>query len=319
MQSTQEKTLNLFVTKLTTFSTLHCASIHTTLVYVLLKILERRRYQKHEGGFSLVFVLWFLALLGLLGTNLLREAQATHYEISASLARLQAQAAADGAINFAIQSLLSPLGSTPLSLGGEFTNIRLFNRDVAVKVEDEAGKIDITTANLPLLAALMHEVGVPPPEAEFIAENAVAWRLPQNTTMRNDSDEPYSEAGRSYGPRHGPFRAVPELRLVLGMTDLIQTAVVPFITIWSDHAGIDRVVASDTVLGVLAAANDSLAVSEIQRRKSGSDVGTSSRPVLNRTFSIMARVTSANVAIERHAVIRFVFGKRKPYVVLDWS
>jgi general secretion pathway protein K len=303
----------------TTFTTLHHTLTHNTLSYVLSKILARLGYQKHEEGFSLVLVLWFLVLLGLLGANLLREARATHYVISTNIARLQAQAAADGAINFAIQNLLSSLGSAPSSLGSEFTNIRLFDRDVAVKIEDEGGKIDITTANFPLLSALMQRVGVSPSEADLIAENAVAWRLPQNTTMRYDPDEPYSEAGHPYGPRHGPFRAVPELRLVLGMTDLIQAAVAPVITIWSDHAGIDRGVASDTVLGVLAAAGDSLAISEMQRRKSGSDVGTSSRPVLNRTFSIIARVTSTNVAIERRAVIRFTFGKRKPYVVLDWS
>lgn len=285
---------------------------------VIYKTLGQLKCKKHDEGFSLILVLWFLVLFGLLGANLLREAQATRYASSTDVARLQTQAAADGAINFAIQSLLSSLGSTPLSLGSEITNIRLFNKNITIKVEDEAGKIDITTANFPLLAALMQRVGVPPSEADFIAENSVAWRLPQNTTMGYDLDEAYSEAGRPYGPRHGPFRAVPELRLVLGMTDLIQAAVAPFITVWSDHAGIDRGVASDTVLGVLAAAGDSLAISEIQRRKSGSDVGISNRPVLNRTFSIIARVTSANVAIERCAVIRFIFGKRKPYVVLDW-
>lgn len=303
----------------TTLTTIHHTSTCNQLTCFSNKILLRFKHQKHEEGFSLVLVLWFLVLLGLLGANLLREARASHYEISTNLARLQAQAAADGAINFAIQNLLSFLGSAPSSLGSEFTNIRLFDRDVAVRIEDEGGKIGITTANSPLLSALMQGVGVSPSEADFIAENAVAWRLPQNTTMRYDPDEPYSEAGRLYGPRHGPFRAVPELRLVLGMTDLIQAAVAPLVTVWSDHAGIDLDVASDTVLGVLAAAGDSLAVSEMQRRKRGSDVGTSRKSVLNRTFSIIARITSANVAIERRAVIRFTLGKRKPYIVLDWS
>lgn len=294
-------------------------SVHDKLTHILHKILWKHRLHKREEGFSIVLVLWFLVLLGLLGANLLREARATYYAVSTDIVRLQAQAAADGAINFVVQNLLDPLGSTPHSLSGEFTNIRLLDRDVAIKVEDEAGKIDVNTANFPLLSTVIQGVGVPPREADFISENVVAWRSPQNTTMMDDLDKPYLEAGRSYGPRRGPFRAIPELRLVLGMTDAIQAAVVPFTTIWSDHADIDRGAASDTILGLLATVGDSLAVSEIQKRKSSSNVGTSSRPVLNHTFSIIARVTSTNVVVERRAVVRFVSRKRKPYVVLDWS
>ena len=288
-------------------------------LYVIIVLrLTWKKNREHEQGFALVFVMWFLVVIGFLSTSLLHETQAGHYVMSANIAHLQAQAAADGAINLTIQNLLNSPGSVS-SLGNEFTNVRLLDRDIAVRIEDEGGKIDITTANLPLLSALIQEMGVPFPEAKLIAENVVAWRLPQNTTMRHDSDEYYFESRHPYGPRHGPFRAVPELRLVLGMTDSIQAAVAPYVTIWSDHAGIDHSIASDTVLGVLAAADDNLAISEIQKRKSGSNIDPSSRPVFNHTFSIIARITSENLAVERHAVIRFIFNKRKPYIVLDWS
>ena len=279
----------------------------------------RPRRHEHEEGFAIVLVLWFLALLGLAGASLLREARATHHAVGTGLAHLQAQAAADGAINLAIQNLLTPLEPMSLSPNGEFTNVRLLSRNVAIKVEDEAGKIDINTANFPLLSAMLRDVGVPPSEADFIAENTIIWRLPQSAAMRGNSDRPYFDAGRLYGPRHGPFRAVPELRLVLGMTDPIQAAVSPFITIWSDHADIDRGAASDAILGVLAAAGDSLAVSEFQRRRSGADVSAYRRNVLDHTFRIVTRVVTGDLVVERHAVVRFVPGKRKPYVILDWG
>ncbi len=296
-----------------------CASMPFTSICIPFRDLLRFKCQKHDDGYSIVLVLWFLVLLSLLGANLVREARATYDTSGTSLARLQAQAAADGGVNFAIQNLFGPLGSTLLSSNGEFINIRLLDKDIAIKVEDEAGKIDLITANFPLLSALMRGVEVASPEADYIAQNAVAWRLPQSTATEDNSDRPYLEAGRLYGPRYGPFRAVSELRLVLGMTDSIQAAVAPYTTVWSDHAGIDRGAASDAVLGVLAAAGDGLAVSEIRKRRSGADGGASRKVVLSHTFSIVARATSADVIAERHAVVKLVPGKRKPYVVLDWS
>ena len=293
--------------------------IYTLLRYFLFKKSVRSRRHKQEEGFAIVLVMWSLILLGLVSANLLRQARTTHYIFSTDLARLQAQAVADGAINLVIQNLLNPLASAPLSLNGEFTNILVVNKDVSVKVEDEAGKIDINTANFPLLSALVRDAGASSSEADFIAKNVILWRLSQNAASRGDSDKAYVDAGRLYGPRHGPFRAVPELRLVLGMTDPIQAAVAPLVTIWSDHAGIDRDAASDTVLGVLATAGDSLAVSEKQKRRSGADISTNRKPVLNHTFSVVARVASAGVDVERHAVVRLVAARRKPYVILDWS
>ena len=318
-RQTELHALTLPLAQVTTCRASRYLLTRAAVTWLLSEKSARPRRHEHEEGFAIVLVLWFLALLGLLGASLIRETRATHHAAGASLARLQAQAAADGAINLAIRNLLTPLEPMPLSLNGEFTNVRLLSRDVAIKVEDEAGKIDINAANFPLLSALIRGVGVPPSEADFIAENTIIWRLPQSTAMRDNSDKPYFDAGRLYGPRYGPFRAVPELRLVLGMTDPIQAAIAPFITIWSDHAGIDRGAASDAALGVLAAAGDSLAASKLQRRRSGADVSVNRERVLNHTFSIVTRVTSADLNVERHAVVRFVPGKRKPYVILDWS
>lgn len=280
--------------------------------------LVRPEFTKNEEGFALVLVLWFLILLGLLSANLLQEARATHHAASTHLMRLQAQAATDGAINLVIQRLLNSPESMPISLNGEYSSMRLFDRDIAVKIEDEAGKIDINTANLQLLYALLQSVAAPPPEADFIARNVVAWRSPSGNAVNDKSDTPYLEAGRLYGPRHGPFRAVPELRLVLGMTDPIQTAVAPLITIWSWHAGIDRRVASDIVLGALAAASDNLAILELRRRQNGSDVSTRNVIVSNHTFSITTQFVSNDIIVRRHAVVKFVNGKRKPYIILNW-
>ena len=268
---------------------------------------------KQDGGFALVTVLWFSILLSLLGISLLREASATKTLAVTSMARLQVQAIADGAINLVILTLLESHGHPALFSDGSVTVVHLHGRDVALRVEREIGKIDINTANSELLVVLLRYAGASMDEAKAIAAGVIAWRTPRNESADDSADLPYLDAGRSYGPRRGPFRAVAELRLILGMTDALQSAVTPLTTIWSLEAGIDLSAASDATLGVLAAAGDSLAVKERLERKRGLMPERGDLPDRNETVTIAARITSDNSWAERQAVIRFAHGRVMPF------
>jgi general secretion pathway protein K len=128
----------------------------------------------------------------------------------------------------------------------------------------------------------------------------------------------YRDAGRLYAPRHGLFRTLDELRLVLGMTDELYQSVLPLITVYSQSAEIDRQVASDGVLAVFAVMGDQLAQSQQHARDRGQASGVDRRPAMGEALTIRARLTSADLVMPRTAVVRIAGDRREPYWVLSW-
>jgi general secretion pathway protein K len=128
----------------------------------------------------------------------------------------------------------------------------------------------------------------------------------------------FQAAGRSYVPRHGPFRVVDELRLVLGMTGELQDTLAPIITWYSRTGDIDRQIAPDAVLGALTEMGDRLAQSQGEARSRGQDSGVDRRPVMGEALTIRARIEDDNLVMTRSAVVRLAGDRREPYWVLAW-
>lgn len=276
------------------------------------------RRGKDDAGFALVLVLWVLVLLGLLGAGLLHEARMTRQQAASVAGALQARAAADGAIRRAILGLLDPRDPLRLPLDGTRHPVALFGRSIQVQVASETGRIDLNAASPDLLAALFRGVGLGPSEAAGLAASVVAWRqaAPAST---DDPDAPYRDAGRLYGPRQGPFRAVGELRLVLGMSDPLQEAVRPLVTVWSHAPGVDRGAAGSEMLDVLAQAGDELAGLQRSAREHGDAAGADRQPGVGEALAITARLEEGGRVTERRAVIQLAGSRKEPYRVLSWQ
>jgi general secretion pathway protein K len=214
------------------------------------RFVRRANGEAAEEGFALVLVLWALLLLSVLGGSFLVEARTTRIVADTGALQLQGRLMSDGAINRAIMALLDMRDPLRLPLDGSTRAIRLFDRDILLRVESENGKANLNAAPPGLLAALFRSVGVPPDDADALAARVVAWRNPSSDNARSDETNLYREAGRSYWPRFGSFRSVGELRLVLGMTDALQVVLAPLTTVWSGDSAIDRSVAGEAMLRV---------------------------------------------------------------------
>lgn len=271
-----------------------------------------------ERGFALVLVLWALLLLASLAAGLLVEARSTRAGAATGAALLQARFLADGAINRAIVALLDPGDPLRLPLDGSPHLIRLFGRDVTLAVQSEKGKVDLNAAPPGLLAALFRAHGVGGDAADQLAANVVAWRTYGPDATVADAVQPYLDAGRSYAPRLAPFRSVGELRLVLGMTDALQAAVAPAVTVWSGEAAVDRTVAGSDVLSVLEGAGDSLAGRQRDARNAGQAAGADRSVAPGEAVMVTARVETPVLTLERSAVVQVAGDRREPYRVLSW-
>lgn len=278
----------------------------------------RARDEAGEDGFALVLVLWALLLLSVLAGSFLIEARTSRSVASSGATQLRGRLIADGAINRAIMSLTDVRDPLRLLLDGSTRIIRLSDCDIQLRVESENGKVNLNAAPTSLLALLFRSVDVAPDDADTLAARAVAWRSALSESAQRDEIALYRDAGRIYRPRFAPFRSVAELRLVLGMTNALQDALTPSMTVWSSDGAIDRSVAGEAMLRVLEAGGDSLAGSQRSARDTGQAAGAGRAPAVGEAVTIAARLEFAEFAVERIAVIQIAGDRREPYRVLAW-
>jgi general secretion pathway protein K len=178
----------------------------------------------------LLIVLWWLALLMFLATQI---TSATHTSVLIATnirGNAVAEARADGAVNEAIFQVLTRHwkadGAPHVVPGAQVVT--------EVRVDDEGGKIDPNVAPAALMQALLRECGAPPKTAAQLADTIAEWRsvdLLQSTGSLRGVQ--YRLAGRSYLPPNSRFVSVDELGLVLGMTSTLLGCLEPHISVYS--------------------------------------------------------------------------------------
>lgn len=190
--------------------------------------------RRRERGFALLIVLWTLVLLALLGSHLLADSRA-----DTQLARNLEDAAAlkaqtQGAVQQAIFQLMLPPGRG-WEPDGTTHVMRAGNAVIAIRLEDEAGKVNLNTASETLLRALLVQLGAPPATAASVAAAIADWRT------AGDQPRPlgakaaqYLANGRDYGPPGDDFRSIDELGLVLGVTPELLARLRPHVTVYTD-------------------------------------------------------------------------------------
>jgi len=190
--------------------------------------------QAGQCGFVLLVVLWTLALLALLGTQLAATSRQDMRLARNLLDAASLEAAANGAVQRAIFNLLDS-SSQRWAADGTPHIIRLGRSLVAVQVEDEADKVNPSIASPALLQALMQQVGADPKTAASVAASIVEWRLAGGIPNRPSAVAVrYASAGRDYAPSGAAFASVGELSNVLGMTPELLARLRPHLTVFTD-------------------------------------------------------------------------------------
>ena len=102
------------------------------------------------------------------------------------------------------------------------------------------------------------------------------------------------------------------------MSDTLQAAVSPLLTVWSGKPDIDRGVASTGMLSALEAAGDSLAASQHSARNQGNAAQTERAAVQGEAFTVMATLFVGRLAAARIAVVQVTGDRHDPYRIISW-
>jgi general secretion pathway protein K len=194
---------------------------------------------KDTRGFALIAVLGFLAVMSMIAIGIVGASRASVANTSRNLLRVQAQAAAESAVNYALAELVAARNVLP---DAAFTprDLRAGDFAVNVTVRPEYAKVDLNHANANLLAILFRAGGADLDKAQALAAAVEDWRDGDDLLHLNGAERrQYAEAGLGYAPANAFFKSIDELGFVLGMTPALFACIRPEITIFAQRPGID--------------------------------------------------------------------------------
>ena len=168
------------------------------------------------------------------------------------------EAAANGAVQQAVFGVLDS-STRHWRPDGSIHAVRFGDAIVAVRVENEADKVNPNIASPKLLQALLFEAGADPSTARAVAASIVEWRLASGSAAKPSViTARYAAAGRDYAPSGAPFASVDDLGAVLGMTPELLARLKPHLTVFTD--GDPSAATQDVVVAqALVAAGQSIA------------------------------------------------------------
>lgn len=202
---------------------------------------------RRSAGVALVSVLWLLVLLSMLVLNLSAGSR-TELQLAGNLRQAAgARHVAEAGVNWGLWSLAQADNAGWLADGSSKT-MELAGVSVEVALFDEQGKIDLNEAEQPLLQGLFESVGLEKKAAEELAAALIDWRDDDELLTPLGAEKEEYEAAGLHGPGNSPFEELVELREVLGMTDELYRKVRPALTIDSNKAEINPLVAPREVL-----------------------------------------------------------------------
>ncbi|HET7881584.1 MAG TPA: hypothetical protein VFL55_11910 [Acetobacteraceae bacterium] len=178
----------------------------------------------------LLIVLWWLALLALIVTQLVASGR-TEARIAANLRDgAIAEAVADAAVHRAIFQVLAHRWD----IDGRLREVGSEQGTALVRIDDEGSKIDPNVAPPPLMAALLRACGAPTKTADALAAAIYQWRgIDVTGTVAGKIAQQYSAASLGYLPPNKRFVSEDEVGLVLGMTPDLLACIRPHISVYS--------------------------------------------------------------------------------------
>jgi general secretion pathway protein K len=264
-------------------------------------------FARKAQGLALITVLWLISLLTFLATAMLAISR-NHGRISARAAQsIAAESIADSAIRLTLLRIGAPLRegqSLGFSAGWRMV---VLDRPVDIRLEREAGRVDLNATGAPLLAAVLIAGGLQPQPAHTLASRIIDWRDADDELQPGGAEAAeYNRANLSYAPRNAPFQSIGELRHVLGAADL-SLKILDAFTVYSTRS---PTIARDFAHPLVAKAMSSIA------DMSGAALGP--QLLAGQVVRIHACVKQDAITLCRSVIARLIGHDQRPFLIYDW-
>jgi general secretion pathway protein K len=264
--------------------------------------------RSNERGIALVSVLLGLALLGVIATSFLRDTR-TATTIARNLVQnAKAEALADAGVERAMLGLLDADRKTAWRADGRAYELRLGEGTVRIRLQDEAGKVDVNRAPERLLRRLFLAVGLAEDAASTLVDGIMAFRRQRSAERSKGS----GSADRSETPA---FESLDELMRLPGMQEDMRERLAPYLTVYSGRERVDPAVAPPLLLQILPA----LTAFEGEAQPADREPDASAPQGEAVTVTVLAEaVIPEGGQFIREAVLRRTDDTAKPFRILLW-
>jgi len=256
---------------------------------------------RSQRGFALLAVLWVVALLAIIAIAMSAAMVATSRIDRTAWTLARTETIADAVVNRTVLALLDTRPGAQGRVDGVERDVTFDGVKTRVWVQDEAGKIDLNTADKTVLASLFARSGLGQSQADALADDIAKVR-----------------DGRAPAVA---FRTVDELRSRPGVSARLFARIAPLATVYSHNAGVDQSVAPRAVLLVLPDMDAAKADLLLSQRNDAYAKGTPQAVDIGagRAFMISAEVDLENVRFVRQAVVQMTGDKDKPFWFVSWQ
>ncbi len=231
---------------------------------------HKARARARQGGVALVMVLWVVSLMTIMAGSFALSTQRETAMISHARTRATAMALVEGGMHYAMLMLMLPDAQKRWIGDGRPYSVRLGEAELDIRLFDEAGKIDVNSAQELSLRTLLTTVTGDLDEATRLTDTLLDWRDPDDLKHLHGAETAdYQAANRKQMPGNRVFYVYEELADVMGMTPELYRRLEPFLTLYTAQDGINPAVASRDVLLALAAGDERLVDTYLAQKQTG--------------------------------------------------
>ena len=191
--------------------------------------------RRSERGMALVVALVFTTAMAAAAVAFLAGRQSDALSLRGQLQAIEAQAMLDAALQQTAAVLVNRTERqvVPPVLRWQFGNV-----GVSVRLESEAGKVDLNKADDAMLRALLQALDVKEDQATALADVIIDWRDDNHLKRaRGAEDRDYhAESSAASGAADRPFASPAELRYLPAVDPTLWALLAPLITVYSGEA-----------------------------------------------------------------------------------
>lgn len=275
-----------------------------------------------DRGAALILVLWLLFLLtGIVGAFAL-TARVEYLQGRVMVDAAGQQEVARAGLEYALSRLQGDGQTAVWHADGREYRWNFAGQEIALRVVDETGKVDLNAADGPLFEALFKVLQVEPSRAQRLAGTVVDWRDADALKAAGGGaeDKDYAAAGLPYGAKDAPFDSVAELQRLLDMDDGLYQQLQPLVTVFSGRPRPDPRFSAAPVLTALGLDAPRTVAG---RPRDGAMAGVDGAvPAGSGTYGVVSQVRgSKGRGVRLHAVVRLGAANNPgaAYTVLRWE